>query len=582
MNDSQQHAAHSPESASADASVPVRKQRRVHPAKQAVQDKRRRKGFILTCLVVFAALAAIRVMNVLWNTPEYDEIWTVQNYMDIPVRAVFSDVSTPNNHVLNTLGIRFFLSVIPHHNLAVRMTALLGFCALFAILLRASLLFFRSSFVRGAVLATTLLNGMLLHYAETARGYSLQSFFVFGLFLALLCFQFRPRENRVFNACMWFLCAVGACLSVSSGVLYVAILTGLWAVLYVPFRDGIGKIWNACRPLILAGMVWSVFVLAWYGGNYSRFAAGREMFGESFHSPAQYFSYCFEVARDTGLLLALPCLAVCGVLLRGKPQWRLCALTGGAAILMFLSVFITKGGPARIYLPLLAPVVFCIGAAADELAVEKKKFSRIGLFLLLVPAAVSMTFSDAARKKAADPDLAAVFREVVKQDPHVFVSYKSSDLYVLRMLFSDAVETDNRERQNDPRMLLLLHDNAISAVHVGEPPVEELVPPGAVPVAGGDRVVPKEDVRFWLYRLRPLQAGESLNGKAVLCFASVQIPDDAKLWLLENFGVMNSMLFDPEASRICFAAPGNRLEIEVLRKMQQDNPETLSFRVVTD
>ena len=580
MNDSQPHAARPPESVSADASVFVRRQRRVHPAKQAVQDRRRRKIFILACVVLFAVLTVIRVMNILRNTPEYDEIWTVQNYMDIPVRAVFSDVSTPNNHVLNTLGIRFFLSVIPHHNLAVRLTALLGFCALFAILLRASLLFFRSNFVRGAVLAASLLNGMLLHYAETARGYSLQAFFVFGLFFSLLCFQLRPRENRVFNACMWFLCAFGACLSVSSGVLYVAILTGLWVLLYVPFRGGIKTIWREYRSLIFAGALWSVFVLAWYGGNYTRFAAGRA-FGETFHTPVRYLSYCFSASRDTGLIWALPCLAVCGVLLRGKPQWRLCALTGGATILMFLSALVTKGGPARIYLPLLVPVVFCIGAAADELLTEKKKFSRIGLLLLLVLAAVSMAFSDTDRKKAADPDLAAVFREVVKLNSHVFISYKSSDLYVLRMLFADVVETDNCERQIDPGMLLLLHDNVISAVHVEDPPVEELVPPGAVPSAG-DLVVPKEDVRFWLYRLRPLQPGESLDGKAVLCFASVRAPDEAKLWLLENFGVMNSMLFDPEASRICFAAPGNRLDVGVLLKLEQDNPETIFFRVVSD
>jgi hypothetical protein len=582
MNDKQPHAARLPESLP--AAVSFRKQpRSVHPAKQAVQDMRRRKLFVFVCLVLFVILVAVRVVNILRNTPEYDEIWTVQNYRDIPVRAVFSDVSTPNNHVLNTLGIRFFLSVVPHHNLAVRLTALLGFCALFAVLLRASLLFFNNSFIRGAVLASVLLNGMLLHYAETARGYSLQSFFVFGIFFSLLCFQFRPRENRAFNACMWFLCAVGACLSVSSGALYVVILTGLWALLYVRFRDGVKKVWHDNRPLILAWMVWSVLALAWYGGNYSQFAAGRELFGESFRSPARYFSYCFEAARNTGLLLATPCLAACGVLLllRGKPQWRLCALTGGAVILMFLSALVTKGGPARIYLSLFAPAVFGVGAAAEELLTDSGKFKRIGLFLLLALAAMCVAFSDRNRKKAADPDLAVVFREVLKQDSHVFVSYKSSDLYVLRMLFADVVETDNCERQRAPGMLLILHDNAISAVHVEDPPVEELVPPGAAPFAEG-RVVPKEDVLFWLYRLRPLRSGEPLDGKAVLCFASVRAPDDAKRWLLENFGVMNSMLFDPEASRICFAAPGNRLDAAALLKLEQDNPGTLFFRVVSD
>lgn len=583
MNDKQPRVTRQTESVSADASVSARRQLRVHPAKQAAQDRRSRNLLLLICFVFFAFLFTTRVINILGTAPEYDEIWTVQHYTNIPVLTVFTDVATPNNHVLNTLCIRFFFSTFSFFDqkLAMRMTSLLAFCGLSFLLLRAVLLLLNRNFVRGAVLTVILLNGMLLHYAETARGYSLQSFFVFGLFFSLLCFQLRPRENRVFNACMWFLCALGACLSVSSGVLYVVILTGLWALLYVRFRDGVKKIWDDERPLILAGIVWSVFVLAWYGGNYSKFASGRGMFGESFHSATQYFSYCFAAARDTGLIWALPCLAMCGVLLRGKSQWRICALTGGAAILMFLSALVTKGGPARIYLPLLAPVVFGVGAASDELLAENRNLRKIGPWLLLALAVVCMAFSDRDRKKAADPDLAVVFREVVKQDPHVFVSYKSSDLYVLQMLFPDVVVSDDCERQSDPVLLLLLHDNAISAVHVGEPPIEELVQPGVVPIAA-DFIVPREDVQFWLYRLRPLQSGESLDGKAVLCFASVQASDDAKLWLFDRFGVVNSMLFNPGSSRVCFAAPGNRLDIEVLRKMEQDNPGTLFFRVVAD
>ena len=535
---------------------------------------------MLACIVLFAVLAAVRVMNILWNTPEYDEIWTVQHYRNIPLPTVFSDVSTPNNHVLNTLGIRLFLSVVPNHNFAMRLTALLGFCGLFVILLRAALML-KHNVARGAVLTLALLNGMMLHYAETARGYSLQSFFVFGLFFSLLCLQGKPRENRAFNAVMWLLCAVGACFSVSSGVLYVVILTGLWGILYIPFRAGAKSIWREYRSLILAGSFFSIVVLAWYGGNYSQFADGRTMFGESFHTPAQYWSYCLESATDTGLIWALPCLAVCGVLMRGKQQWRICALAGGAAILMFGSALFTKGGPARIYLPLLAPAVFAIGATLDELLTDNQKLQRIAPWLLLVLVGVCLVFSDKNRKRAADPDMAVVFNEIANLDSHVFVSYKSTDLYVVRMLFRDAVKADDYERQEAPGMLLLLHENAISAVHVGDPPVEELVPPGAVPTVV-DHVVPQEDVLFWLYRLRPLQPGETLDGKAVLCFASAPIPDDTKHWLTDRFGVVNSMLFEPDTPRVCFAAAGTGLNADALLKLEQDDPGVLFFRTVSD
>jgi len=421
---------------------------------------------------------------------------------------------------------------------------------------------------------------MLLHYAETARGYSLQSFFVFGLFFALLCFQFRPPENRLFNAVMWLLCALGACLSVSSGVLYVAVLTGLWGLLYVPFRAGIKKLWQDYRFLILAGMLWTVFVLAWYGGNYSSFAAGR-VFGEAIHTPARFLSYCWSAAWETGLIWVLPFLAAGGILLRGKPQWRICALAGGAVVLMFLSALITKGGPARIYLAMLAPAVFAVGAAADELLTENGKLRRVGLWILLVLVAVCIFFSERMRMRAADPDMAVIFQEIVKLDSHVFVSYKSTDLYVVRMLFKDDVNADNYNRQTAPQMLLLLHDNAISAVHAADIPIEELVQPGAVPVSV-DHVVPEENVLFWLYRLRPLEPGESLDGKAVLCFTNDSIREDTRQWLFDNFGVVNSMLFDWDAARTCFATPGTGLSADALRKLEQSNQGSLFFRVVTD
>jgi hypothetical protein len=565
-----------------DAATQARKPPRPgRPAARSRQDARRRNLFILACCVLFALLAAVRVVNIWNNTPEYDEIWTVRHYTFIPILEVFTDVATPNNHVLNSLGIRFFLNLIPHQNLAIRLTALLGFCGLVFVLFRASLLLLKHNAARGAVLAVVLLNGMVLHYAETARGYSLQAFFVFGLFFSLLCFSLRPPENRTFNAVMWLLCALGACLSVSSGVLYVAILTGLWGLLYVPFRDGVKRIWEEYRPLILAGILWSVFVLAWYGGNYSRFAAGRTMFGESFHTPAQYLTYCFEAVRDTGLLWVLPFLALGCVLLRGRPQWRICALTGGATVLMLASALVTKGGPSRIYMALLAPAVFGVGVAADELLARSGKLRRISMWLMLGLACVCVFFSDTMRRRAADPDMVAIFGEVAKLDPHVFVSYRATDLYVLGVLLKDAVEEDNSKRQVEPRMLLLLHDNFISAVHADDPPIEEPVAPNAAPLDEG-YVVPGEDVRFWLYRLRPLTSGETLEGKAVLCFSDDTIPDNMKHWLFDNCGIVNSMLFSPGISHICYGFPGTDLTADMLLEMEEAARGGLFFRVVTD
>jgi len=230
---------------------------------------------------------------------------------------------------------------------------------------------------------------------------------------------------------------------------------------------------------------------------------------------------------------------------------------------------------------LLAPAVFGVGVAADELLARSGKLRRISMWLMLGLACVCVFFSDRMRRRAADPDMVAIFGEVAKLDPHVFVSYRATDLYVLGVLLKDAVEEDNSKRQVEPRMLLLLHDNFISAVHADDPPIEEPVAPNAAPLDEG-YVVPGEDVRFWLYRLRPLTSGETLEGKAVLCFSDDTIPDDMKHWLFDNCGIVNSMLFSPGISHICYGFPGTDLTADMLLEMEEAAGSGLFFRVVTD
>ena len=193
----------------------------------------RRNRVIMLIMLSFIALIGLRIMNIKSHSPEYEEIWTVQHYVKIPVGRILSDVATPNNHVLNSLGIKFFSSWMSSDLvMAMRLPALLAFAGLFFLLLRAVLKMFAYPAARGAVLAAVLLDGMILHYAETARGYSLQVFFVFGLLFALLSYPEEDgAKNRVFPAVMWLVCAVGSCLSVSSGVIYAVVLTGLWGLL---------------------------------------------------------------------------------------------------------------------------------------------------------------------------------------------------------------------------------------------------------------------------------------------------------------------------------------------------------------
>lgn len=548
--------------------------------KQAI----RRNRVIMLILLCFVALIGLRVMNIQSQSPEYDEIWTVRHYTDIPVGRIFSDVATPNNHVLNSLGIKFFTGLMPGNTVfAMRLPALLAFAGLFIILLRAVLKLFNNPAARGAVMAAVLLDGMILHYAETARGYSLQTFFVFGLFFALLCYDPERKDSRIFNSVMWLLCAMGCCLSVSSGVIYAAVITGLWGLLYVPFRTRFSILANHYRELLAAGVCWTIFVLAWYGGNYEQFAQGRANFGESFTTVWQYLRYCGSILWTTALVWPLLILLTGLIFFRKHAAARIILLSLGTVLMVLISAMFTKGGPPRVYLPLVPVAFFGAGAVFDIVLSRHeilRKFSLAG-FLALV--GLAAWFSEPRRNAASDPDIGTVFSEVRKIDPAVFVAWRPTDLYVVLNLFGRDALADNAARmQNPPVRLFLLHDNVIGTMRFSDSGTGA-VNPGAVPMDSGFADVTRK-MPYWLYVLRPLQTGEDLAGKAVLCFVHGPIPEldprNKSNWLKDRFAVVNGFLTRGSAS-FCFAAAGDKLNADELLRIQQSRQNRVFFRIVS-
>ena len=491
----------------------------------------RRKRIVLVTACALLLLVVLRIINIRTQSPEYDELWTMLHYVNVPVSKIFSDVATPNNHVLNSLCIKFFVSWIPDPVLAMRLPALLAFIALAAMLLCAVRSLLREDAARGAVLALVLLDGMVLHYAETARGYSLQTFFLFGVFYSLSRFSSAEGRRRLGYALLWLVCAAGSCLAVSSGVVSVTVLTVLWGLLHVQFRSGLAKLWRDHRPLIWAGACWAVFVLAWYGGNYAQFAQGRANFGEVFTSAGRFLEYCWDILRTTGLFWPLAILIAGLVRFRKETAARAFLWVAGSVVLMLVSALFTKGGPPRVYVPLVPVAIFGAGMVLDEFLTRYEKLKKYGMVIFLFLLIAAACCSESRRLDAADPDMGVIFSQVRKLEPHILPVYRPTDLYVIVNLFGRDAKADNVNRLTAPSMILLVHDNVIGTMRFADSSTSALVPD--CPAVTHSEIA--RNAPGWLYRLRPVAAGENLDGKVVLCIMHGSEPEllspDPDSWL---------------------------------------------------
>ena len=468
---------------------------------------------------LFFILAFLRLFNMEVRSPEYDELWTVQYYVNIPASKIFTDVATPNNHPLNSFLIRIVASFSELSFFTVRLPALLAFCGLFALCIVAARNFMSSNIARASFLLLVLLNGGILHYAETARGYSLQTFFFFAAFLSLLLFEkFREQKKKAaLYALLYLISAVGTCLSISSGIIFITALTGSWWIFHTPFRKGIPSILKEQKSLWICLVLFALFVLLWYGGNYPEFAKGRNSFGDNISGFLPFLLFAGNTLYSTGA--AIPLLAaVCGLFLVRTPEkQRLLRTVLCTVILVLLSAVVLKGGPPRVYLPLLPLSVFAFGLFFDDLLERSEKLRRYANLILVGICAAGVLWSNKQYQEWSDPDLGTTYQELKEKfSPEIFIAYRPTDAYVLLSILDEEIVKDNARRMESPRLLALLHDNALGTMGVNDHETRSIGAPPAFVESGTLR----SGIPYWVYPLRKIRTGESPEGKIVLCIVS--------------------------------------------------------------
>lgn len=323
-----------------------------------MESKKKSRSRVVWLLILFVlVLIGLLFRTVdLWNrTLEYDELWTYHFYSGLSVAELFTDLATPNNHPLHSLMVKESLSLLGNNALAIRLPAWLFGCGIVALSLLFAWRLTRGSPLAMAGLCVVLTyDPFLIHYSQTARGYSMQTFMIL-LFVYALYAQsghLRDRKRSFWYAILALIGGVGACVSVASGLIFVCAFGFAYLISFLNFRKPVLEL-RRRQPLFVAGVLFFLFAVFWYGSAYWKLRAAQQ-FGNSVDPGVAWVEFVFGTI--TGLhLWVLLVLSVAGLFCWKQSRIRrgVSGMILWGTLFVFLSALFTKAGPVRIYQPLI-------------------------------------------------------------------------------------------------------------------------------------------------------------------------------------------------------------------------------------
>ena len=466
--------------------------------------------FVLVLLGIGLRIAGVHTRNL-----EYDEIWTFAHYVKLPVGEIFTDLSTPNNHPLNSLLIKCFRMFNIHQLLQIRLPAL--FAGILLLVTFGSGLRRLTKSIPGLAFGVLLLalNIPLIRYSQTARGYEFQALFTACVMFSLLFFEMdlQSRFRRSLWAALFLISAAGTCLSVTSGVIFVTALAFSYGLLFTDWRKWNDlKKWMEKKELWIAFLFFSVFVLLWYGLNYSTLARGQT-FGASVASPGRFLAFAWHTITELPLTLTIPLTLAAAVLLKNPFQRRIAVMGLLSALLVLLSALVFKAGDPRVYIPLI-PILALPAALIFDCPRLAERSPRLilpvfGVFLLITGLQFKMRYAD-----MNPPDMGGVFVTAAQTVPREALTiYSPTDSLIISTLFTKEFHMDNLRRiKSRPISLLLINSDAIGIYQEWDGGTTNY-PVSMAPVSRG-RIA--GETTYSEFLLRPLQKTESLKDKFLI------------------------------------------------------------------
>ncbi len=432
----------------------------------ALHDKRRNPAHFV---VVGCTAVLVLVTTTVWSKAakrgmEYDELWTLYRYAHAPsVQEIFSGLETPNNHPLHSLLVRLTTRLLGDSELAVRLPALaagtlLFICVPFAV-------YYLTRRWETVLLATAWIasNVPLLHFAQTARGYSLQALLLFAYAVLVLGTQQERAHERLRLAATVTL-GTAAMLVLSTSVLFLA---------PVALADVVARAWRwwkqrsqqstrflvSERWAVTAHTVLALLCAGWIMRNAVGLEQARGRFGADISSVPQWFRFCGEVIGGLELW-PVTVLAALGLMLwADRTQWTLMV----AVFTPLLAAAILGAGPVRAYLPIV-PLI-CVAAAVGLCraldALVRKTGEQFRWVVVSTAAVLPLLILPAALRSGSTPDwkvLAGIVRDVA--GPKACIIYPSYESYVVWHYLSPETMLDSLDRlpSNSVSTLILTED----------------------------------------------------------------------------------------------------------------------------
>ena len=318
-----------------------------------------------TYLLIFLAALFCPLLLMTANLT-YDECWSVINFSGLGLWQIFTDLSLPNNHPLNTL---FLHLTVPFSGNVLLLRSFSLICGAFIPVLCGELAFRWSknnrfcALICAAVLA--VLSMPLAAYSGVARGYVPQVFF---LLLTLLAMTFDEKTVQK-AAVLMTAGAVGVILCVPSGALFL-LPAGIGFLIYAPEKM------RKSREMWIAAGVIAVFCGIFYGMNFTALRSGQS-WGVKIDSWQSFGTFLMPVATE--LILSAALVGVLPCLYKEHKRWYAVFL---ALLPLFLAYF-SNGGPARCYIYLAALIAVGGGIGLSRMFSRKRAYFAVAVAVLL-------------------------------------------------------------------------------------------------------------------------------------------------------------------------------------------------------